>query len=107
VLIAALARLTKATGIDKEMNSLHGKKMAFRPSTCLKNLQQEDVGEVVSRLSESFIPLPSFQSGKQAGSEEPNSHQREAKETATVAVKPSGQKKRKKNAIDDLFNGVL
>lgn len=107
MLVAALARLTKATGIDMEMNSFHRNKMAFRPSTCLKNLQQEDVGEVVSRLSESFIPVPGSQSDKQDGLEEPNRHQKEARETATVAVKPSGQKKRKKNAIDDLFNGVL
>ncbi|GFF60451.1 hypothetical protein IFM51744_10331 [Aspergillus udagawae] len=107
VLVAALARLTKATGIDKEMNSLHRKKMLFRQSTCLKNLQQEDVGEVVSRLNESFIPVLGSQVDKQNGLEESNGHQREARDTATIAVKPSGQRKRKKNAIDDLFNGVL
>lgn len=81
--------------------------MVHRPSTCLKNLQQEDVGEVVSRLGESLIPAPGSQSDKQNDFEELNSHQREARDTASIVVKPSGQKKRKKNAIDDLFNGVL
>jgi ribonuclease MRP protein subunit RMP1 len=90
------------------MNSLHRKKMVHRPSTCLKNLQQEDVGEVVSRLSdEPLIPAPGSQSDKQNDLEELNGHQREVRDTVSIAVKPSGQKKRKKNAIDDLFNGVL
>ncbi|KAJ5552901.1 hypothetical protein N7494_002279 [Penicillium frequentans] len=85
-LLAALARLAKATGADRKLKSrsrLTGKKVAAPTSV-------EDRGE---RIRRDVLPEPS-----QASAERSLKGKKPAKPKTT---------KRKKNAIDDLFSGLF
>lgn len=108
VLMAALARLVKATGIDRNLKNqtqVEKKSSAFIiPSV---KYPKEDAGEPVRRTVD-VQSLP-VRSDVRTPSE-PVSQPEDTKETrgvVDVEVKAPKKKKKKKNAIDDLFAGVL
>ena len=107
VLMAALARLVKATGIDRDLKNQAqaGKSSAFTvPSV---KSPKEDAGEPVRRTADvQSLPVRS----EVHTPSEPVSQSDDTKEICgdvDVEVKAPKKKKKKKNAIDDLFAGVL
>ncbi|KAJ6023261.1 uncharacterized protein N7446_013620 [Penicillium canescens] len=95
VLLATLARLSKVTGISQELKTQPG---AIRP----KNtgfVAKEDLGERVIRVDEAPLVKP-VEISRPESVPEPA-------ETDSKRAKPKKSKKKKKNAIDDLFNGLF
>ncbi|PLB49540.1 hypothetical protein P170DRAFT_510080 [Aspergillus steynii IBT 23096] len=104
VLLATLARLAKATGIDKDLKNTFRVDKASRsraPSISLQNA--EDLGEILSRKPPS--PLPKEPVTKESDVARSGSISKIAN-TAGGHTKKS-KKRKKKDAIDDLFNGLL
>lgn len=110
VLMAVLARLAKATGIDRDLKT---QAQAEKKNTKLvepdKNTPKEDAGVLVRRTDDiQNLPVrtevrPSDRSAGKAD----DSVQKGTQDAVVVEVKPPKKKKKKKNAIDDLFAGVL
>lgn len=97
VLLAALARLAKITGISHDMK---------RPAAIkAKNdypVAREDLGQRVQRLDDSLSrPTQTSHSGDNQASI-PKKPKEKNRSTSKV-----GKSKKKKNAIDDLFSGLL
>lgn len=94
MLLATLARLSKVTGISQELKTQPGrikpKKTGF--------VAKEDLGERVIRVDEALLVKPAKISRPESVPE--------PAETDSKRAKPKKSKK-KKNAIDDLFNGLF
>lgn len=88
VLLAALARLSKVTGISHQM-----KQPASLPKKATPGVAKEDLGERIRRVD---VPRPANVLSDPKASEGPKDG----------ALKTSTRKK-KKNAIDDLFSGLF
>lgn len=95
VLLAALARLVKATGIDLEMNA--GVHSTTKKAITVTSIE-EDRGERLCRDQPGALPAPSDAplSKKAARPSENKPRDQRTKKTS----------RRKKNAIDDLFSGL-
>lgn len=110
VLLATLARLVKATGTDRDLKNpaQTEKKGSSKPSPpSVQVPQMEDVGEPIRRTED--IPRP-IERVETRTSIEPGTHSQDTvkKARSTVDVEAKApKKKKKKNAIDDLFAGVL
>lgn len=111
VLLAALARLVKATGTDRDMKILSQaeKKTNNKPPSLpsIKPPKKEDVGELIHRTED--ITQPADYPESRASAELVTRTQDTTKESrSTVDVEAKVPKKKKrKNAIDDLFAGIL
>ncbi|CAI7629006.1 unnamed protein product [Penicillium glandicola] len=92
VLLAALARLSKLTGISQLKQPVTKSKMI---------VSKEDLGERISRIEPPLIPVKISQSDSKV-SKVP----KKPTEKLTDGVSKS-TKKKKKNAIDDLFSGLF
>ena len=92
VLLTALSRLTKATGIDyKDLKYQRppAKRLVKKEQDNDNTELKEDFGQVVHRREAGSIPGASLP------------------DNAKAKVKAPETKKRKKNAIDDLFEGLV
>jgi len=108
VLLATLARLTRVTGVDRDLKKLSQAESKdsriFRPNIKTP-ANKEDVGEPVHRTED--IPRRA-KDPESRNPPAPFTHPHDAVKTArTVEAEAPKKKKRKKNAIDDLFAGVL
>lgn len=108
VLLAALARLSKITGISQEMKK---RSTTSKARDSASAVIQEDLGERIRRVEDVSLPsvLPSvpppvpppvLPPSDKAGPEEKSTKDRSA-------LKSAKKTKKKKNAIDDLFSGFL
>ncbi|GLA73096.1 hypothetical protein AtubIFM55763_003995 [Aspergillus tubingensis] len=110
VLIATLARLAKATGIDKELRlSSQTEKASTGPIFGIDAQRREDMGVILCRpegsstptlLSETQVPEVSRRAHDEVSLKAPES-------TVGSKKKSMRKKKRKKDAIDDLFDSLL
>lgn len=108
VLIAALARLVKATGINRDLKNqaqVEKKRSAFIfPSV---KSPKEDAGEPVRRTVDvQSLPVRSEVRTPSEPVSQPEDTKKETQGVVDVEVK-APKRKKKKNAIDDLFAGVL
>lgn len=108
VLLATLARLTKATGIDRDLKHLsqaeRKESRISRPNTKAPP-KKEDVGEPVHRTED--IPRRAKVSEAHNSPGPVTRPHDTVKKARTMETEAPKKKKRKKNAIDDLFAGVL
>ncbi|PYH66051.1 meiosis protein MEI2 [Aspergillus vadensis CBS 113365] len=110
VLIATLARLAKATGIDKELRlSSQTEKALTGPIYGTDAQRREDMGVILCRPEGSSTPT--LLSGTQVPEVSRRAHDEvslKAPESTVGSKKKSmRKKKRKKDAIDDLFDSLL
>lgn len=97
VLLAALARLAKITGISHELKGSAATKVKSDHPVA-----REDVGERVQRLDDSMsCPTRTSRPGDNQASI-PKKSKEQNRSTSRI-----GKSKKKKNAIDDLFSGLL
>ncbi|CAG8244782.1 unnamed protein product [Penicillium salamii] len=105
VLMAALARLSKITGITQEMKK-HSTASKVKKSSSMP--QKEDLGERIRRVepapTSSTHPVQVSQSGKTG--DKPQVKEKPV-DKARSAEKSAKKTKKKKNAIDDLFSGLF
>jgi ribonuclease MRP protein subunit RMP1 len=94
VLLATLARLSKVTGISQELKA---QPRAIKPKET-QFVAKEDLGERVSRVDDAPPVKPVKISRSESGPE--------PLENDSKRARPKKSKK-KKNAIDDLFNGLF
>lgn len=104
VLVATLARLAKATGIDRDLKtSFRADKVCRSKAPSISLHHDEDLGEILSRKPHSKLP-------KEVDITESNKAKSgsisETASTAGVHTRKS-KKRKKKDAIDDLFKGLL
>ncbi|RAK96425.1 uncharacterized protein BO80DRAFT_429055 [Aspergillus ibericus CBS 121593] len=110
VLLATLARLTRATGIDKEMMVSTQQAKTFTGPVCGIDAQKnEDVGVVLCRRENSSAPMmPSRTKDSHNSRHAHNSGgPKEYKSAVGLDGKKIRKKKRTKDAIDDLFDSLL
>ncbi|KAJ5147729.1 hypothetical protein N7526_001081 [Penicillium atrosanguineum] len=96
VLLAALARLTKATGTEREMAT------RMQPTTKRDTpvvLAKEDRGERISRDGSDALSGPTKAPASKAVAK--------LTDDTSSARRTKKSSKRKKNAIDDLFSGLM
>ena len=113
VLLATLSHLSKATGADKALKSRLRRGIDYgddplRYMGTPKN--QEDVGEALSRAGEALDVFQRSNTQKTPGPVLENTMVTALRETSVSTVSDPGKKKNKKkrkNAIDDIFNGLL
>ena len=109
VLLATLSRLTRVTGLDKELKiSSQVEKSSAGPACGISAQKNEDVGVVLCREDFSAPVMPS--TTKISNSARCAHHKRASKEpTSAVGLggKKTRKKKRTKDAIDDLFDSLL
>lgn len=100
VLLAALARLSKITGITQEMKkrSITSKARKAGPVA-----MQEDLGERIRRVED--VRLPPVEAPVEALPEKAELEEKPKKDRS--ASKTAKKTKKKKNAIDDLFSGLF
>ncbi|KAL4944742.1 hypothetical protein BDV06DRAFT_76119 [Aspergillus oleicola] len=116
VLLATLAQLSKITGIDKELKA----RPRIEPSHDLVSSprmesvkEKEDIGETLSRpadvpdLDRSSNPKKAARSVVGDTGRITSSKDSAAKVSDTAKPKEKKEKKKGKNAIDDLFSGLL
>lgn len=101
VLMAALARLAKATGANRRPET-RTKPINQKPSAILPT---EDRGEVISRGDGGGDTLTG--SGHKKPGQERSKTKLKTLGDKTSASRTKKTSKRKKNAIDDLFSGLL
>ncbi|OGM41587.1 hypothetical protein ABOM_008745 [Aspergillus bombycis] len=109
VLLGTLARLAKSTGIDKEMKFAAQTETPRAASSHARIDGPEDVGEVLSR-NNNLSGLGGFLKKPCSKAEEClKSSPKKSNKITDTAVKQSKNKKRKKkkDAIDDLFDSLL
>ncbi|KAI9923543.1 hypothetical protein ASPWEDRAFT_36220 [Aspergillus wentii DTO 134E9] len=106
VLLAALARLAKATGIDRDLKMLSRIKVASELSPNPR-APQEDVGELICRSESAPVPSGSSAAHGPAGLRTQKKVTKESKSTLDWGFKAHKKKKKRQNAIDDLFAGLL
>lgn len=108
VLLSTLSRLTRATGIDHDMKSRPSAKELARGDTDSATLGREDLGEVVQRRDAALIPGHSVGIKNSDSVARPkHSKHSKPKSMEDTKLKAPKKKKRSKNAIDDLFEGLL
>lgn len=108
VLLATLARLTKVTGIDRDLKKLsqaESKEGRISGPNIKAPAQKEDVGEPVHRTED--LPKRAKEPETRNSPEPVTRPHDTVKKARTVETEAPKKKKRKKNAIDDLFAGVL
>ncbi|KAB8267182.1 hypothetical protein BDV30DRAFT_48897 [Aspergillus minisclerotigenes] len=109
VLLGTLACLAKSTGIDKEMKFAAQTETFRVASTRARVDGPEDIGEILSRNND--LPgLGEFLEKSSSEVEEcPKFSPKNSNKITDFAVKQSKSKKRKKkkDAIDDLFDSIL
>ncbi|KAF9892201.1 hypothetical protein FE257_002607 [Aspergillus nanangensis] len=113
VLLATLSRLAKVTRIDRELKA----RQTQRPRAQIPargTPKGEDVGEVLSRPIESTSKEVMNPSGARASHGSSKSRQgvgevglKKKKENSSVDSRNPKKKRRKVDAIDDLFDGLL
>lgn len=102
VLLAALARLSKITGIS-ELKQPVTSKSKFTPIVA-----KEDLGERIRRIDNAPLPPVKISSDSKVSKFSKASKVSEPTEKLTEDVsKSTSKKKKKKNAIDDLFSGLF
>lgn len=110
VLVAVLARLAKATGIDRDLKTqAQAEKKNIKLIDPGKNAIKEDAG-VPIRRSDDIQNLPmrtEVRLSDRTANKVDDNVQKGAQATVNVEAKQPKKKKKKKNAIDDLFAGVL
>ncbi|CAG8937419.1 unnamed protein product [Penicillium salamii] len=106
VLMAALARLSKITGISQEMKK-HSTASKVQKSNSMP--QKEDLGERIRRVepapTSSTHPVQVSQPDKAENKAEVQEKPADKVRSAEKSAKKT--KKKKKNAIDDLFSGLF
>ena len=108
VLLATLARLTKVTGVDRDLKHLsqvERKESRISHPNTKAPPKKEDVGELVHRTED--VPRQAKVSEARNSPGPVTRPHETAKKARTVETKAPKKKKRMKNAIDDLFAGVL
>ncbi|KAJ5972663.1 uncharacterized protein N7479_002581 [Penicillium vulpinum] len=110
VLLAALARLSKITGISHQLKV----QPVVTKSKTTPIVAKEDLGERIRRVDDAPLtrPVKVLQSDAKAPSKVPSKVTKEKKPTenltedgvSNITLK---KKKKKKNAIDDLFSGLF
>ncbi|KAJ5545351.1 hypothetical protein N7535_006259 [Penicillium sp. DV-2018c] len=95
VLLSALARLSKLTGISHQMRI-----KASNPKKAIPVTAKVDLGERVRRADD-VLPV------KMLGEVKVPKEKAKEKPEKDSASKAPSKKKKKKNAIDDLFSGLL
>lgn len=98
-LLAALARLTRATGADRMLNTRPAPKM----KEVTASIPVEDRGERVNRHSSNTVAAT--RGIDESSSKKHQQHPFKQERSGTKSTKKVT--KRKKNAIDDLFSGLL
>lgn len=100
VLMAALARLSKVTGISREMKvqTAAGKAKKASPVDV-----KEDLGERIRRVDDAPMTRPV----KASQSADEKVFSKEKPEKDRSSSKSGKKTKKKKNAIDDLFSGLF
>ncbi|KAL4914290.1 hypothetical protein BDW62DRAFT_146988 [Aspergillus aurantiobrunneus] len=115
VLLATLARLSKSTWIDKEFKS-HPPIGTSQENVSLphNNMSKgkEDIGEVLPRTEWTLdvVRRPVAQQKPRlvlGNTGSPSSQKPNAAQTLDAANPKKGKQKKKKDAIDDLFDGLL
>lgn len=110
VLMAVLARLAKATGIDRDLKiQTQAEKKKTKLIESGKNTPKEDAGVLVRRtdyIQNLPVRTEARLSDCSAGKAD-DSAQKRTQDAVDVEFKALKKKKKKKNAIDDLFAGVL
>ncbi|KKK25066.1 hypothetical protein ARAM_003138 [Aspergillus rambellii] len=114
VLIATLARLSRITGVNKELNFREAVETAPE-NTSTFHIEtpkaQEDLGEALAREGENTSdPLPDPQKTITPSLllvETRKATAKKSRVTEDVVIKPKKKKSKKKNAIDDLFDGLM
>lgn len=110
VLVAVLARLARATGIDRDLKTqTQAEKKNTKPIDPGKNGPKEDAGVLVRRTDDiQNLPVRTeARPSDRAADKADDNALKGAREAADVEAKPHKKKKKKKNAIDDLFAGVI
>lgn len=101
VLLSALSRLAKATGIGRDMKARSSRERMVKDNPSRTRLDGEDVGEVVCRTGATPVPVhPAEHNSESIACSAPKS-------TEDLKMKVLKKRKRRKNAIDDLFDGLL
>ncbi|KAF7587460.1 hypothetical protein BBP40_007205 [Aspergillus hancockii] len=110
VLLGTLARLVRATGVDKELNFVARRGVLVNTASLHGRIAgPEDVGEVLLRnKSPSGLDEPQGKPSLRA-EDGLESNSKKPKTTLDIAVKKPKNKKRqkRKDAIDNLFEGLL
>ncbi|GKZ58358.1 hypothetical protein AnigIFM49718_004176 [Aspergillus niger] len=110
VLIATLARLAKATGIDKELKlPSNTEKASTGPVYSTGAQRREDMGVVLCRPACSSTPTLPHRTQVPGSSRRARDERSLKAPKGTVGSKEKSmrKKKRKKDAIDDLFDSLL
>ena len=110
VLIATLARLAKATGIDKELKlPSNTEKASTGPVYSTGAQRREDMGVVLCRPACSSTPTLPHRTQVPGSSHRARDERSLKAPKGTVGSKEKSmrKKKRKKDAIDDLFDSLL
>lgn len=98
MLLAALARLSKVTGISHQL-----KMQPVTSKSKIIPVVKEDLGESIHRIGNALLtPAKASQSYSKVSKEKPME-----KPTEDGVSKSSSKRKKKKNAIDDLFSGLF
>lgn len=100
VLVCALSRLTKATGIDRDMKTQSSQKRLVRASSPNAISGREDVGEVIHRTENTVFTHRTYHKSEPVDRSASTS-------TESTRLETTKKKRRRKNAIDDLFDGLL
>ncbi|KAJ5719567.1 hypothetical protein N7493_007145 [Penicillium malachiteum] len=93
-LLAALARLAKATGADRKMVAVP----KLKQKKTRVSVPSEDRGERISRKEEDELP---------SSTKLRESSKKEKSSKKASSTKPAKKTKKKKDAIDDLFSGLF
>lgn len=114
MLLAALARLSKITGISHQM-----KMQPVKKSKMPISVAKEDLGERIRRVDVSPLPTnvskkPTEELAEEAEKPAERLREKSGEKLKKLTVKegssknpPKKKKKKKKNAIDDLFSGLF
>ncbi|KAL6231465.1 hypothetical protein BDW75DRAFT_44375 [Aspergillus navahoensis] len=109
VLLATLAQLSKSTGIDKEFNLQFPVETSHEPVPASHTgapTEMEDIGEALSRSVEESEVVQGSEMQQTLQPVLTVSNKPKASKTLDT-TKPRKKKNQKKNAIDDLFDGLL
>ncbi|CDM37641.1 hypothetical protein DTO013E5_7586 [Penicillium roqueforti] len=104
VLLAALARLSKVTGISHQLKMQPVTRSKIAPV----KKDREDLGERIRRIDNTPVtPVKISQSDFKVPKASKVSEKPTERPTDDAVSKSTSKKKKKKNAIDDLFSGLF
>ncbi|KAL4926533.1 uncharacterized protein BDV17DRAFT_154983 [Aspergillus undulatus] len=113
VLIATLAQLSKITGIDKELKSHPpveaSQRLVLSPHMRISK-EQEDMGEALPRTAEAQEVARSSEQKQTSRSILENTARTTSRKSSVAKASDTAnlrKKKKKRNTIDDLFDGLL